>query len=99
MPRYLLVAHQTASSQELIQAVKGIVDQSPDAEFVLLVPETPVEDLLDWQDGDSSRVARRNAEAATTHLHGVGANVLRISVGDASPVKAIEDELAKDSEP
>ena len=54
MPRYLLVAHQTASSKEVIQAVKGIVDQSPDAEFVLLVPETPLEDLLDWQEGDSN---------------------------------------------
>src|SRR6266571_2230120 len=99
MPRYLLVAHQTASSQEVIQAVKGIVDQSPDAEFVLLVPETPVEELLDWQEGDSNRIARSNGETARTQLNSVGANVLRVSVGDASPVKAIEDELAKDSNP
>jgi bacterioferritin len=98
MPRYLLVAHQTASSQELIQVVRGIVEQDPSTEFVLLVPETPVEDLLDWQEGDSTLVARRNAETARTHLNGVGANVLRISVGDPAPLKAIEDELAKDSE-
>ena len=98
MPRYLIVAHQTASSQELIQAVKDIVDQTPEAEFVLLVPETPVEELLDWQEGDSHAVARRNAETARTHLNGVGANVLRISIGDPSPLQAIEDELTKDSE-
>ena len=98
MPRYLVVAHQTASSQELIQAVREIVERSPDAEFVLLVPETPVEELLDWQDGDANRVAKRSGETAKTHLNGVGANILRISIGDPSPVKAIEDELAKFSE-
>jgi GABA permease len=98
MPRYLLVAHQTASSEELTQAVREIVQRSPDAEFVLVVPETPIEELLDWQDGDANSVAKRVGEAAKTQLNAVGANVVRISIGDPSPIKAIEDELAKFSE-
>jgi bacterioferritin len=99
MPRYLLVAHQTASSQELVHVVRGLVEQNPAAEFVLLVPETPVEELLDWQEGDSRTIARRSAEMARTHLGGVGANLLRIDIGDPSPLKAIEDVLSKDGEP
>ena len=52
-----------------------------------------MEELLDWQDGDSETVAKRTAQAAKTHLTGVGAKVARTEVGDASPVKAIENEL------
>lgn len=95
MPRYLLVAHQTASSPELIQTVKGLVQQNADAEFVLLVPETPVEDLLDWQDGDSAAVAERQAQVAKQRLNEVGASVLRTTVGDPSPLKAIETEIER----
>jgi len=93
MPRYLVLANQTASSPELTSAVREIVQKEADAEFVLLVPATPVEDLLDWQDGDNQSIAKRTAQTAKEHLERVGAKVIRIEVGDPSPVKAIEDEL------
>ena len=93
MPRYLVLANQTASSPELSNAVREIVEKERDAEFVLLVPATPVEDLLDWQDGDNQSIAKRTAQAAKEHLAGLGAKVVRTEVGDPSPVKAIEDEL------
>jgi bacterioferritin len=64
----------------------------------LLVPATPVEDLLDWQDGDSETIAKRTAQTAQDHLAGVGAKVARTEVGDASPVKAIENELEQHQE-
>ena len=98
MPRYLVLANQTASSPELTSAVQDIIKRDSDAEFVLLVPATPVEDLLDWQDGDNETIAKRTAQTAKEHLEGVGAKVVRTEVGDASPVKAIEDELQRHQE-
>jgi bacterioferritin len=95
MPRILILANQTASSPELTNAVREIIKKDPATEFVLLVPATPVEDLLDWQDGDNDAVAKRTAQTAKEHLEGVGANVTRTEVGDPSPVKAIEDELQR----
>lgn len=64
MPRYLILANQTASSPELIGAIREIVEKEKGAEFVLLVPATSAEDLLDWQDGDDQSIAKRTAQAA-----------------------------------
>lgn len=98
MPRYLVLANQTASSPELSNAVREIVEKERDTEFVLLVPATPVEDLLDWQNGDNQSIAKRTAQAAKEHLEREGAKVVRTEVGDPSPVKAIEDELQRHQE-
>ncbi|TMB74529.1 MAG: hypothetical protein E6J54_02520 [Deltaproteobacteria bacterium] len=98
MPRYLVLANQTASSPELTSAVRKMVEKKADTEFVLLVPATPVEDLLDWQDGDNETIAKRTAQAAKEHLEGIGAKVVRTEVGDPSPIKAIEDELQRHQE-
>jgi bacterioferritin len=98
MPRYLILANQTASSPELIGAIREIVEKEKDAEFVLLVPATPVEELLDWQDGDNQSIAKQTAQTAKEQLAKAGAKVVRIDVGDPSPVKAIEDELQRHQE-
>jgi bacterioferritin len=98
MRRYLVLANQTAASPELASAVRKMVEKKVDTEFVLLVPATPVEDLLDWQDGDNETIAKRTAQAAKEHLEGVGAKVVRMEVGDPSPMKAIEDELQRHQE-
>src|SRR5258706_2704138 len=95
MKRYLILANQTASSPELTNAIRQILGKEADAEFVLLVPATPVEDLLDWQEGNNQSIAKRTAQIAKEHLEGVGAKVVRTEVGDSSPVKAIEDELQR----
>jgi bacterioferritin len=57
-----------------------------------------VEDLLDWQEGDSEAIAKQTAQTAKAHLEGIGAKVVRTEVGDASPVKAIENELERHQE-
>src|ERR671913_63930 len=98
MRRFLVLANQTASSAELTNTVREIIKKDADTEFVLLVPATPVEDLLDWQDGDSETVAKRTAKAAKEHLQEVGAKIVRAEVCDPSPVKAIEDELQRHQE-
>jgi bacterioferritin len=89
----LVLANQTAASPELAGAVREILGTNPDTEFVLLVPATPVEDLLDWQDADGETIAKRTAQAAKEQLEKAGAKVVRMEVGDASPVTAIENEL------
>ena len=48
MARYLVVAHQTVTSPELLKVVRGVRDQDAEAEFVLLVPATPVPDVGPW---------------------------------------------------
>jgi bacterioferritin len=93
MPRYLVLANQTAASPELASAVREILEKDPNTEFVLLAPATPVEDLLDWQDADSETIARRTAQAAKEQLEKVGAKVVRMEVSDPAPVTAIENEL------
>ena len=98
MPRYLVLANQTASSSELTSAVRAIVEKERESEFVLLVPATPVEDLLDWQEGDNESIAKQTAQTAKEHLERVGAKVVRTEVGDPSPVKAIEEELQRHQE-
>jgi len=95
MQRYLILANQTASSPELTSAIRKILKNEGDTEFVLLVPATPVEELLDWQEGNDQSIAKRTAQTAKEHLEGVGAKVVRTEVGDSSPVKAIENELQR----
>ena len=60
MGRYLILAHQTASSPELSSMRSAeISSEKGDSEFVLLIPATPPEDLLDWQEGNAEEIARR----------------------------------------
>ena len=98
MTRYLVLASQTASSPELSDAIGRILQHDTDAEFVLLIPATPVEDLLEWQPDDGETVAKRTGEAARAQLEAIGARVVRVAVGDPLPSKAIEDELGRQRE-
>ncbi len=95
MSRYLLVAHQTAGSPEVVERVREIVVTDPAAEFVLLVPATPVSHLLLWEEGETLEIARRRAETATARLQEVTAQVVAARVGDGSPLQAIRDELTQ----
>jgi hypothetical protein len=44
--RYLVVAHQTVTNPELLKQVRSVKEKDEQAEFVLLVPATPVRHLL-----------------------------------------------------
>jgi hypothetical protein len=92
MGKYLLVAHQTAESRELLEAVKELAAQDSHAKFTLLVPATPVGDLLTWEEGETKEVARARARSAAAWLQGNGITVVGARVGDADPVSAIDDE-------
>ena len=93
MGKYLLVAHQTAEQQELLDAARKLSDQDSHAKFTLLVPATPVGDLLSWEDGETKEVARRRAKSAVAALQRNGINVVGVRIGDSDPVLAVDDEL------
>ena len=98
MAQYLVVAHQTAGSPELVSKVRQLAVEDPSAGFVLLVPATPVSHLLTWVEGEAREVAQRSAEAARKRMEEAGVFVSRTTVGDGSPLVAIDDELRQSSE-
>ena len=71
MARYLIVAHQTASSPELLERVKALHAGDPAAEFTLLVPATPTGHLLhNWEEGEARQLARAIASDLTLYHEG-----------------------------
>jgi hypothetical protein len=94
MARYLMVAHQTAASPELIERARALAAAQPGTEFVLLVPATPPGHLLhNWEEGEVRDIARRRARTAAEQLLAAGVPVVDARIGDASPLQAVEDEL------
>jgi hypothetical protein len=91
--RYLLVAHQTAERKELLDAAKRLASEDSHARFTLLVPATPVGDLLMWEEGEAKDLARTRAESAAAMLKRSGIDLVGVRVGDADPVLAIDDEF------
>jgi len=95
MAKYLLVAHQTAEGAELLDAARGLASEDSRARFTLLVPATPVGDLLMWEEGEAKEVARVRARSAAALLQRNGINVVAVRVGDADPVNAVDDEYVE----
>src|SRR5688572_9175318 len=93
MAKYLVVAHQTAASPELVAKLQELAAADAEAEFVLLVPATSSTHLLTWVDGEREQVAQRRASEATAVLRRAGLRVTNTIIGDADPLKAIENEL------
>jgi len=93
MSGYLVVAHQTARSADLLRYLSRVVAQDAEAEFTLLIPATPPSHLLVWEDGEAGAIAERSAEEAGQLLSASGLRVVRSVVGNASPLEAIEEEL------
>lgn len=96
MARYLIVAHQTAESEELRGAARALADREPDSDFVLLVPATPVNSLLVWEEGETEEIARRRAHTAQERLLADGVRVIEARIGPGDPVTAVADALRDD---
>lgn len=97
MTEYLVVAHQTADSDELVEAVRKLARQEEDSGFWLVVPATPVDHLLTWTEGEGEALAAEQADRAKKALEAAGATVLGTEVGDANPVDAARDALRQQS--
>jgi hypothetical protein len=95
MARYLVVAHQTAESAELRNALRLIHDGDPSATFVLLVPATPVEHLAGWVEGESRMYAQQIGDRARLAFEEDGLNIEDVLVGDPNPTYAVSDESAE----
>ena len=93
MALYLVVAHQTAASPELTDALSSAAASDPDAEFVLLVPATPARHLLTWVEGHDEDAARQAAASAATALRRTGLTLHDIVIGQSDPLEAVRHEL------
>lgn len=90
--RYLVVAHQTADSPELVAELRRVQASDPGAAFVLLVPATPVQHLGGWTEGEARAVAAEAGDRAQKELSRHGIDLSDVFVGDPDPVEAAVDE-------
>jgi hypothetical protein len=98
MAIYLVVANETAESSELNDAVTEISKQDQEAEFVIVIPATPL-NLLQQFEGvvKSARgLAAQRGQSTRRHLESLGIRVRSTRIGNWDPYVAIEDELAND---
>lgn len=99
MGKYLVVAHQTAASPELIARLQQLERDSPGSEFVLLVPATPVRHLLTWEEGNARQVAQERAMEAKNALRAAGINVVDARIGGADAFRAMLVEVLMERPP
>ena len=93
MAKYLVIANQTALSEELTQGLIKRAEEDPDAEFVLVVPATPVESLVTMEEGQARQIAARRAGRALTQLTDAGIPIVGALVGAPSPFEAIQEAV------
>lgn len=91
MAKHLLIAHQTASSAALRRHVVALAREDPDAEFVLVIPATPVNHLMNWTEGEAVKAATDAGERARAAFEADGVALTDVRVGDGNPVYAIQD--------
>jgi len=91
--RVLVVAHKTAATQPLLDAVRERAQRGP-ATFTLLVPNPAhgLHKVVDPEDQQASEAQTVINEAIPALSEAVGAPVEGI-VGDADPVAAVHDAL------
>ncbi len=94
MPRYLVVAHRTLNSPELLDALTKRAGGG-NSTFHLLVPEYHGGLGLTYTDTRARAVARRNLEEAQARFAATGL-VTTGEVGEASPVEAAATVLERE---
>ena len=90
--RILVVANQTACGDELLTVLTAKLGDGP-CRFTLLVPATPAAEHATWTEGEARTLARRRMEEALTRFRAAGAEDVHGVVGDANPVRAIDDAM------
>lgn len=95
MARYLLVLVDLAESPALVESATAISAADSDAEFVLLVPATPVSaiDCLMTPHVTAAQTARRRAQAARGELEAAGIKLEATRLGNMDPAVAVGDAL------
>jgi hypothetical protein len=85
----LIVANETACSEELRQTVAALMAEWP-TRFTLIVPATPPRGTLTWTESEARALARWRLAEALEALRASGA-VVRGWVGDARALDAVSD--------
>lgn len=95
MSSYLLVANETAESSELLRAVTEINGDDPDAEFVIVIPATPLNLLQQFEGAAKSArgLAAQRAQSTRKRLESLGIRVRSTRIGNWDPYTAIEEEV------
>jgi GABA permease len=94
MRRYLVVAHQTLASRELLEAMKA-KSAEEDTAFYLLVPIHHGEPGLTWTEGHDRAVAQRRLSEAQLRMTAEGVTVAG-EVGGDSPVDSVDEVLRRE---
>lgn len=89
---YLVVAHDTARSVELLDRLQEIQERDRNASFTLLIPTTHESGRLTDTSDDVASAESAAAEARAV-LRDAGIELADARVGDPTPLLAIEDEL------
>lgn len=90
--RILVVANQTACSDDLLEVIRARMREGP-CQFTLLVPATPPAEHATWTEGDARALAKKRIDEATARFATAGADDVEGVVGDAHPVRAIDDVM------
>ena len=91
MRSYLVVGNQTLDSPELADAVAERVAAGP-ATFHVVVPATPLQKGLTWDEDEARAAAQERLNAAIARLRDTGPEVSG-EIGHRDPVVATEDAL------
>jgi hypothetical protein len=93
VPRVLVVAHKTAATQPLLEAVRERAQRGP-AKFTLLVPNPAhgLHRVVDPEDQGAGE-ARTVLEVALPKLSDAAGASVEGMIGDADPVAAVHDAI------
>ncbi|MEX0784065.1 MAG: hypothetical protein WD557_15600 [Dehalococcoidia bacterium] len=93
MTRYLVLAHQTATSRELAGTVRDLARGDTQARFTLLVPAAKLSYWGTFEETKARAYAEEQAAAAKAMLESEGAGDVATVIGSYSPMDALADEL------
>lgn len=91
MRSYLVVGNQTLDSPELTEAIRERMASGP-ARFHIVVPATPVQRGLTWDEDEARIVAQDRLTAAISRLVELDVEVTG-EIGHRDPIEATEDAL------
>jgi hypothetical protein len=91
MRSYLVVGNQTLDSPELAEAIGDRLATGA-ATFHIVVPATPIQRGLTWDEDEARAAAQMRLDGALDRLRASGATVSG-EIGHRDPVEATEDAL------
>ena len=91
MRSYLIVANQTLASPIVASVIAERMAAGP-ARFHVVVPATPVQHGLTWNEEESQAAARGRLDAVIARLRDLGVEATG-EVGEKDPIAAVRDAL------